>query len=69
MRLALGGDSTAGPWHRTGADGEKGPTNLDDALGGVPQPGWKTSRWTAMMKRQGGTRTDLWPPMLRILWL
>ena len=69
MRLALGGDSTAGARHRTGAVGEKGPTDLDDALGGVSQPGWKTSCWTAMMKRHGGTLTDLWPPMLCIFWL
>ena len=69
MRLALGGDSTAGAWHRTGAVGGKGPTHLDDALSGVPQPGWKTGCWTAMMKRQGGTLTDFWPPVLCILWL
>ena len=47
MKLALGGDSTAGPWQRTGAVGEKSPTHLDDALGGVPPPGWKAgSPWS-----------------------
>ena len=38
----LGGDHSAGPWQRTGAVGEKGPTHLDDTLRGTLQLRWRT---------------------------
>ena len=42
----LGGDHSAGPWQRTGAVGEGGPTHSDDTLRGALQPRWRTeSPW------------------------
>ena len=40
------GDHSAGPWQRTGAVGEGGPSHPDDTLRGALQPGWRTgSPW------------------------
>ena len=39
----LGGDHSAGPWQRTEAVGEGGPTHPVDTLRGALQPGWRTA--------------------------
>ena len=38
----LGGDNSPGPWQRTGAVGEGGPTHPDDTRGGALQLRWRT---------------------------
>ena len=38
----LGGDHSAGPWQRTGAVGEGGPTHPDDTLASTRMEDWKS---------------------------